>query len=147
MIAIKWGEPDFKRKEEGGKHYIFDGIRKTWLLLTEEEWVRQNFVVHLVNELHYPASLIALEKMLLLNDLKKRFDILIYDAWHKPWMLVECKAPSVKLSENVLQQVLRYNISIPATYLIITNGEHTVGWKKEQNGLALINEMPGWEMK
>ncbi|HVG41962.1 MAG TPA: type I restriction enzyme HsdR N-terminal domain-containing protein, partial [Chitinophagaceae bacterium] len=142
MIAIKWGEPYFKRKEEGGKHYIFDGIRKTWLLLTEEEWVRQNFVAYIINELHYPAALIALEKMLILNDLKKRFDILVYDAEHKPWMLVECKAPLIKLSEDVLQQVLRYNISIPVTYIIITNGEHTIGWRKEQNGLTLINEMP-----
>ena len=75
MIPIKYPDILFKRKEEGGEEYIFDGIRKTWLLLTEEEWVRQNFVSYLINVLSYPSSLIALEKMLLLHDLKKRFDI------------------------------------------------------------------------
>jgi hypothetical protein len=145
MIAINFGEPHFKRKVEGGKEYIFDAIRKTWLLLTEEEWVRQNFVAYLINELHYPASLIALEKMLLLNDLKKRFDVLVYNAQHQPWMMVECKAPSVPLSENVLQQVLRYTISIPVTYIIITNGDKTVGWKKVENELVLLNELPKWD--
>ena len=145
MITIKYSEPHFKRKEEGGKEYIFDAIRKTWLLLTEEEWVRQNFVFYLINGLNYPSSLIALEKMLLLNDLKKRFDVLVYNAQHQPWMMVECKAPSVPLSEGVLQQVLRYNISIPVTYIIITNGDKSIGWKKVGNELVLLNEMPEWE--
>jgi len=145
MIPIKYPDRDFKRKKEGEKNYIFDDIRKTWLVLTEEEWVRQNFVAFLIDELNYPSSLIALEKMLLLNDLKKRFDILIYDALHQPWMMVECKAPSVPLSESVLQQVLRYNISIPVPYIIITNGDATIGWKKEENNLILIDRMPEWK--
>ncbi|MGZ5286951.1 MAG: type I restriction enzyme HsdR N-terminal domain-containing protein [Flavisolibacter sp.] len=144
MIDVQYPPPQFRIKKEGGRQYIFDIIRKNWMLLTEEEWVRQNFVNYLVHTLHYPSTLIALEKEIMLNDLKKRFDILVYDASHKPWMLVECKEPAVDLGENVLQQVLRYNMSVPVNYLVITNGQHTLGWKKEGTGLKLLDSMPAW---
>ena len=71
-------------------------------------------------------------------ELKKRFDILVYDRQHKPWMLIECKEPKVSLSEDVLQQVLRYNISVPVEYIVITNGTTTVGWRKESE-LRVLN--------
>ena len=77
MIAVNYPPPAFKIKQEKEQHYVFDAIRKTWLLLTEEEWVRQNFVNYLINELKYPSTVIALEKEIWLNDLKKRFDILV----------------------------------------------------------------------
>lgn len=144
MIAVQYPEPKFKMKNENGKQYIFDLIRKVWLLLTEEEWVRQNFVNYLTTQLKYPSTVIAVEKEISLNDLKKRFDILVYDKEHKPWMLIECKEPKVNLSEDVLQQVLRYNISIPVEYIVITNGNTTVGWKRDQE-LRLLKHMPGWE--
>jgi len=144
MIAVQFPEPQFRMKMENGKQYIFDAIRKTWLLLTEEEWVRQNFVRYLTSTLKYPSTIIALEKEIALNDLKKRFDILVYDRQHQPWMLVECKEPKVALNEDVLQQVLRYNISVPVQYIIITNGSTTVGWKKDGE-LRLLKEMPEWE--
>ena len=141
MIAVQYPEPKFKMKNENGRQYIFDSIRKVWLLLTEEEWVRQNFVNYLITQLKYPSAVIAIEKEISLNDLKKRFDILVYDKQHKPWMLIECKEPKVNLSEDVLQQVLRYNISVPAEYIVITNGNTTVGWKKEKE-LKLLKEFP-----
>lgn len=144
MIDVQYPKPQFRIKTEEGKRYIFDTIRKSWLLLTGEEWVRQNFVNYLVHGLHYPSTVIALEKEIRLGELKKRFDILVYDEFHKPWLLVECKEPDVKLSEVVLQQVLRYNISVPVQYIIITNGIGTIGWKKE-NELILIQEMPSWK--
>src|SRR3982751_5329121 len=118
MIAVKYPEPQFRIKNENGRQYIFDAIRKIWLLLTEEEWVRQNFVSYLITQLNYPSTVIAIEKEILLNDLKKRFDILVYNKMHQPWMLVECKEPNVKLSEDALQQVLRYNISVPVEYIV-----------------------------
>lgn len=144
MIPIKYPEPQFKIKVEGEKHYIFDAIRKMWLLLTEEEWVRQNFVHYLVQELNYPSTLISLEKEIMLNDLKKRFDVLVYNQDHQPWMLVECKAPEVALSEAVLQQVLRYNISVPVTYIVTTNGTNTIAWKKEEGTLKEMQALPVW---
>jgi hypothetical protein len=145
MIAVQFPEPEFRMKTEGGKQFIFDNIRKVWLLLTEEEWVRQNFVSYLVRTLNYPSALIALEKEVSLHELKKRFDILVYNQEHQPWMLVECKEPTVRLSEDVLQQVLRYNISVPVEFIVITNGNATVGWRKEGSGLKLLTSLPGWE--
>jgi hypothetical protein len=131
-------------KKEKGKEFIFDTIRKQWLLLTEEEWVRQNFVQSLVQEHHYPVTMIAIEKEILLGELKKRFDILVYDKEHKPWMLVECKGGNIKLDEAVIEQVLRYNISIPASFLIITNGHYTYGWEKLGMEMKEIERMPQW---
>jgi hypothetical protein len=144
MITVQFPEIQFRIKNEGGKQYIFDAIRKMWLLLTEEEWVRQNFVNYLTSELKFPSTVIALEKEISLHELKKRFDILIYDRVHKPWMMVECKAPQVLLNEEVLQQVLRYNISVPVEFIIITNGTATVGWRKEGSELKLLEHLPHW---
>ncbi len=144
MIAVQYPEPEFKMKKDGDKRYIFCIIRKQWFLLTEEEWVRQNFVQYLITVLNYPTTLIALEKELRLNELKKRFDILVYDTDHKPWMLVECKEPNIVLNENVLQQVLRYNMTVPVEYIVLTNGSNTIGWQKKDGQLHLLTELPKW---
>ncbi len=141
-MRVTFPPPDFNIKKEGEKRFIFDRIRKAWLQLTEEEWVRQNFVAYLVKTLNYSVSLIALEKEITLNELTKRFDVLVYDKAHQPWMLVECKAPQVALSEDVLQQVLRYNVSVPVKYIVITNGAATIGWEKTGEGLTLLVDMP-----
>lgn len=145
MIKVNYPEPVFRFKEEDGKELIFDFIRKQWLLLNEEEWVRQNFIQFLVQELKYPIELIAVEKEIQLGELKKRFDILIYDHDHKPWMLIECKAGQITLNENVLMQVLRYNVSMPASFLVITNGHYTYAWEKIGGELKEILQMPLWK--
>ena len=142
MINVKYPEPQFRMKSEGENTFIFDPLRKSWLLLTEEEWVRQNFVQYLIQEAHYPSSYIALEKEITLNELKKRFDVLVYNKQFQPWMLIECKARDVQLSEDVLQQVLRYNISVPVQYIIITNGVSTIGWQKTGANLQLLDQLP-----
>ncbi len=145
MASINYPEPDFRIKEEDGKEFIFDALRKKWLLLTPEEWVRQNFVQYLIQTKNYPSSLIALEKEIQLGELKKRFDILVYDNDHQPWMMIECKAGEIKLDDAVLQQVLRYNISVPVKYIVITNGSYTHAWQKESDGLRSIDEIPAWK--
>jgi hypothetical protein len=145
MININYPEPVFRMKKEGSKEFIFDVLRKKWLLLTPEEWVRQNFVQYLINIKNYPATIIAIEKEIQLGELKKRFDVVIYDSNHQPWMMIECKAAEVKLDESVLQQILRYNISMPVTFILITNGNLTYGWQKKDNDLHLIEELPDWE--
>src|SRR5215216_39524 len=111
MIALNYPPPAFQIKKDNGHHYVFDAIRKAWLLLTEEEWVRQNFIQYLVSVLNYPASLIAIEKEIDLNGLKKRFDVLVYNKEHQPWMLVECKASEIELADMALEQLLRYHMS------------------------------------
>jgi hypothetical protein len=144
MIAVNYPAPSFKIKQENEQHFVFDTIRKTWLVLTEEEWVRQNFIQYLVAELHYPATLIAVEKELELNGLKKRFDVLVYDHNHQPWMLIECKTPKQVLNDAALQQVLRYHMSIPVPFLIITNGKTTYGWEKIEDELRSLDMLPDW---
>src|SRR5437868_14994317 len=111
MLMINYPEPAFRIKKEDQKDFLFDPLRKKWLLVTPEEWVRQNFVQYLVQVMRYPSSLIALEKEIWLAELKKRFDILVYNREHQPWMIVECKGSDIKLSDGTLQQALRYNIS------------------------------------
>lgn len=145
MVAINYPEPDFRIKKEDGKEFIFDALRKKWLVLTPEEWVRQNFVQYLIKTKNYPSSLIAIEKEIQLGELKKRFDILVYDNNHLPWMMIECKAGEIKLDDAVLQQVLRYNISVPVKCIVITNGSFTYVWQKENNGLRSIHEIPAWQ--
>lgn len=145
MINISYPEPGFRMKREGSKEFIFDAVRKKWLLLTPEEWVRQNFVQYLISIKNYPATIVALEKEIKMGELKKRFDVVVYDSKHQPWMMVECKAAEIKLDGSVLQQVLRYNISVPVSFLIITNGNTTYGWQRKDNDLHLIEELPDWE--
>jgi hypothetical protein len=143
MIKVDYPEPAFRMRKESEKRFLFDPLRKKWLLLTPEEWVRQNFVQYLVQVMKYPATLIALEKVITLGELKKRFDILVYDSQHQPWMIVECKEMNVKMDEPVLQQALRYNISVPVRYIIITNGTNTYGWERDGE-LKMLEALPPW---
>jgi|SRR5690606_15924921 len=142
MITVAYPTPDFRIELRNDQPFIFDKIRRKWLLLQDEEWVRQNFVQYLLLVQRYPQSFIALEKEIYLGELKKRFDILVYDTGHRPWMLIECKRENVPVSEHTLHQVLRYNISMPAEYLIITNGKHTYGWQKKDGQLLAIDSLP-----
>jgi hypothetical protein len=144
MITVPFPPPQFRIKTKEGKRYIFDDIRKTWLRLTQEEWVRQNLLAYFITVLQYPKAAIALEKEFLVSGLKKRFDILVFDANHEPWMLVECKAPEVALNEGVLQQALRYHVTVPATWIVISNGEGTVAWEKRGGRLEQQNEFRKW---
>lgn len=142
MLSINYPDPSFRVKSEDGRDLIFDPFRKKWVVLTPEEWVRQNFLQYLIQVMAYPATLVAVEKELKLGELKKRFDILVYDPAHRPWLMVECKSGDIPLDEKVLEQALRYNISIPVPYLIICNGLLAMGWKKEAGGLELLRELP-----
>lgn len=142
MLTINYPEPAFRIRKENNKDWLFDPLRKKWLLLTPEEWVRQNFVQYLVQIKKYPSTLIALEKEILLGELKKRFDILVYDRGHKPWMIIECKETNTRLDNAVLEQALRYNISVPVSFIVITNGAYAIAWEKKGNQLKIINELP-----
>lgn len=145
MINISYPEPKFRIKNENGIDLIFDEIRRSWIVMSDEEWVRQNFLQYLIRVHKYPAAFVAVEKEIMLGELKKRFDILVYNKLHKPWMLVECKSSAVLLNEKTFQQVLRYNISVPVSFLIITNGHYTYGWEKVGRELKEIQQMPIWK--
>ena len=142
MLIINYPEPDFQLKKEGRRELIFDPLRKKWVALTPEEWVRQNFISYLIRVKKYPSTLIAVEKEIRLGEMSKRFDILVYSSDHRPWMIVECKSLDVPLDESVLQQLLRYHISVPVDFLVITNGKQCYGWQKKENKLVEITELP-----
>lgn len=128
-------------KEENKKEYIFDAIRKQWIRLTPEEWVRQNFINYLIIEKKYPASLIAIEKEIKVGEMRKRFDILVYKE-SIPWLIVECKELSTPINDAVAKQILTYNIQLQVPYLIITNGNNTKGLLISNGQYETINEIP-----
>jgi type I site-specific restriction endonuclease len=142
MIKIEYPPYQPKIKKEAGKEFIFDEFRKRWIVLTPEEWVRQNFLQYLTQTKKYPASLIAVEKEIKLGELKKRFDIVVYDRNSKPWMIVECKEMNVSLDKSVLDQILRYNISLDVPYLVITNGSYCMALQLKENLMEIIGVLP-----
>ncbi len=142
MIKIAYPAYQPKIKQEPGKEMIFDEVRKQWVLLTPEEWVRQNFLQYLIQVKKYPATLIAVEKEIYLGDVKKRFDIVVYDKNTQPWMLVECKEMKVTLNNKVLSQALRYNINLQVPYLVITNGVYGYAFLLNNQQLEEINVLP-----
>lgn len=125
MIKLNLPTYNFKLKSSENKTLIFDKIRKRYFVLTPEEWVRQHFVRFLIEEKKYPTSLIALEKQLTVNKRKKRTDILVFNNKGNHNIIVECKAPTIKITQATFDQIARYNLKLKANYLIVTNGlEH-----------------------
>jgi hypothetical protein len=112
----------FRIREKAGKNLIFDGFRRRWVALTPEEWVRQNFVCYLADIKHFPASLMVLEHALRINQNDFRSDIVLFSKSGNPLVVVECKAPEVKISQAVFDQIARYNLRLRVSYLIVTNG-------------------------
>lgn len=142
MIKIEYPSYQPKIKTLCGKEFIFDDVRKQWIKLTPEEWVRQNFLQYLMLIKKYPSSLMAIEKEIFLGDLKKRFDIVVYDKNTQPWMLIECKEMNVVLNNAVLSQVLRYNINLRVPYVVITNGSYCYAFNNTNNLMEEINALP-----
>jgi hypothetical protein len=113
------------------------------VVLTPEEWVRQNLLQYLVQKLHYPSSLIAVEKEIKLGALSKRFDIVVYKN-EKPWMIIECKEAKVALNEKTMEQILQYQQVLTAQYLFISNGHETMGAKIELGKLQALQNFPNY---
>ncbi len=135
------------RLKEGAKDkvQVFDGIRKKWLLLTPEEWVRQHVVNFFMTQHNYPASLISLEKEIELNGVKKRYDVVVYTKALKPFIIVECKAPGIDLTAEVLDQAARYNLKLNVEYVFITNGLKDQLYRSGSiaSSLPAYHEFPG----
>ena len=142
MIRIEYPKYQFKIKKENNIEKIFDAFRKRWLVLTPEEWVRQNMLQYLTETKKYPAKLIAIEKEISLGELKKRCDIVVYDRHASPWMIIECKEMNVTLNSKTLEQVLRYHITLPAKYLVITNGSYCYGFEKKDGQFFETDMIP-----
>jgi len=145
MIEIEFPKEQPKTRQRSGVNEIFDTIRKKWLVLTPEEWVRQNVLQFLLLKKNYPASLIAIEKEIRLGELKKRCDIVVYNRNSEPWMIIECKEMNVSLSQKTVDQILRYHITLPAKFLIISNGSYCFGFEKKEGQFMQINTFPDFE--
>ncbi|WP_103068008.1 type I restriction enzyme HsdR N-terminal domain-containing protein [Aquimarina sediminis] len=122
MQKLNFPEYHFRFKNSENKVSIFDRIRKKFIILTPEEWVRQHTLNYLIEEKKYPESLINVEKLIKLNDLNKRYDIIIFNPDGSIFLIVECKSVNIKITQEVFDQIARYNLALNAEYLMITNG-------------------------
>ncbi|MBK7035374.1 MAG: type I restriction enzyme HsdR N-terminal domain-containing protein [Chitinophagales bacterium] len=121
-MHIEFSKYNFRTKSENNIRYIFDIIRKKYVVLTPEEWVRQHIVHYLLYDHQFPKSLISLEKKLTLNELTKRTDIVLYNQKGEPVLIVECKAESVALTQKTFEQIARYNLTLSVPFLWVSNG-------------------------
>jgi predicted type IV restriction endonuclease len=138
--------PDFKLKlrKEKNQTQVFDIIRKIYVLLTPEEWVRQHIICFLVEEKKYPAGLIEVEKQITLFNTTKRVDVLVRDKNLKPLLLIECKASGVALKQNEINQLARYQITLQAPYYMLTNGLTHVVMKLVDERVVFLKELPAY---
>ncbi len=147
MIQLNLPAYDYKIKKDGQRTQIFDKIRKKFVALTAEEWVRQHFINFLFIEKQYPLSLMKIEKGLKYNNQQKRTDIVIYNNKGLPSVIVECKAPGVKISADVFEQIARYNMQLKVALLIVTNGmdHYCCIIDYNTNSFTFIKEIPGYK--
>ena len=133
-----------KSSEKGA--YIFDRVRKKYVRLTPEEWVRQNFIAYLVNGKKYPAGLMAIEKRLLVNNMERRADIVIHSRDASPYIIVECKAPFVEITQAVMDQAVAYNMTLGCRILCLTNGlKHVYAMLDHHAGrFSYLRELPDY---
>lgn len=122
MLDLNLPPFDINIKKTAGRPSVFDRLRRKFVALTPEEWVRQHFINYLITEKNYPSSLIANEAQINLNNLKKRCDSVVYDRELSPVMIIEYKAPDVEITQHVFDQIVRYNIVLKVKYLIVSNG-------------------------
>ncbi len=122
MKKLNFPTYNFRFKSSENKVSIFDSIRKKFVILQPEEWVRQHCIQFLMHDKGYPKSLINVEKELVINSLKKRYDIVVFNPDGSIHLIVECKAPKISIKQDTFDQIARYNLELNATYLMVTNG-------------------------
>jgi type I site-specific restriction endonuclease len=140
---------NFRFKNSENKVSIFDEIRKKFIILTPEEWVRQHVVRFLLEEKKYPKSLINVEKVLSVNGLRKRYDIVVFNPDGSIFVLVECKAPEIKTAQATFDQIARYNLALKAQFLMVTNGlnHYFCQMDFENEKYDFLKELPDYELK
>lgn len=137
-------QDDLRVKTEDGKRYLFDPIRKKWLVIQPEELVRQLMILYLIEELHYNKNRINIEMGLQVNDLQRRCDILVYDDHMSPFLLVECKAPDVNITQSTFRQIAAYNLPLKVPYMLVTNGRvnYCCRMDYEKEEFNFVNSIP-----
>ena len=122
MIDLSFPNYEFRIKNKHNKKYIFDQIRKKFVLLTSEEWVRQNCIMFLINDQKIPKGFINVEKKIKINSLTKRYDIIVYKSNGSVFLLVECKSPDIIINQKTFNQIAIYNYEVVSDFLMVTNG-------------------------
>jgi len=147
MVVLNLPNAKLRIKSKENKQFIFDIIRKKYVVLTPEEWVRQHAVHYLINQKKYPKSIIAVEKQLTINTLKKRFDVLVFNIQGNPEIIIECKAPKVKITQDTFDQIARYNLNLNAQFLMVTNGLNHYFCKmdEENEKYIFLEELPEYK--
>lgn len=148
MQPLNYPSYRFRFKNRENKIYIFDAIRKKFMLLQPEEWVRQHVVRYLLEDKQYPYSHINVEKQLLVNGIKKRYDIVVFDPQGGIEILVECKSPKINITQEVFDQIARYNLQLRAKYLMVTNGMDHYFCKMdfERKRYDFLEDIPYYEL-
>ena len=133
-----------KTKSVEGTIQVFDVIRKKYFVLTPEEWVRQHFIHYLNTEKNYPMGLMGVEKMVKYNALKTRADIVLYTTEGKAKMIVECKAPNVKITQDTFNQIAKYNFKLKVPFLVVTNGMQHFCCRMDykNNSISFLDDIP-----
>lgn len=146
MQQLNLPQYNFRIKTERDKTLIFDVIRKKFVVLTPEEWVRQNFIEYLKNEKKFPESLMAVEKQISVNGLQRRFDLLVYTRNGQPLLIAEFKAPEVKITQEVFDQVVRYNMALRVEKVIVSNGLQHFACEIDytKNSFSYLPEIPAF---
>lgn len=147
MKKLNFPVYSFRFKNSENKVAIFDEIRKKFILLTPEEWVRQHTVQFLLQDKKFPKSYINVEKLIKINDLSKRYDVVVFQPNGDIYLLIECKAPEVPISQNTFDQIARYNLVLKAKYLMVTNGlnHYFCQMDFENEKYIFLNELPAYE--
>lgn len=122
MISLPLLQQSIRTRSTEPGTEVYDPVRKGWFIMTPEEHVRQRLLGYLMDGLRYPARLISVEKELRIGNVRRRFDIVVYNRDYRPWMLLECKAPDVPVTDGTLQQLLAYHSQIPCRYWVLSNG-------------------------
>lgn len=146
MKNLNFPSYSFRFKISENKTMIFDEIRKKFIFLSPEEWVRQHVVHYLLIEKKYPKSLINVEKVLKINDLTKRYDIVVFNSNGTINILVECKAPSIKISQETFDQIARYNMILKSNYLMVTNGISNYYCEIKNESYQFLKELPDYKV-
>ena len=146
MQKLNFPSYSFRFKNSENKVSIFDDIRKKFIILTPEEWVRQHTVQYLLQDKNYPKSYLNVEKLIRINDIQKRYDIVVFKPNGELFLLIECKAPEVKISQDTFDQIARYNLKLNAQYLMVTNGVNhyfcQMNFEKEQ--YVFLEKLPNF---
>ncbi|MBE6286689.1 MAG: type I restriction enzyme HsdR N-terminal domain-containing protein [Mediterranea massiliensis] len=147
MLSLNLPTFEAKISSVNGKNIIFDVLRRRYVSLTPEEWVRQHFVHYLINHKHYPASLMANEVQVKLNTTKKRCDTVLYRRDLSPRLIVEYKKPEIEITQAVFDQITRYNMVLHADYLIVSNGLHHYCCRMDyaKNSYSFLQDIPHYE--